>query len=78
MELTKNKWIDIHVEGIAYPRLCIRSDFKDESGDQNYCIAQLGWNDGDKFVTRYKTLTIKELRNLVGAKSREKLIIKES
>ena len=77
MDIVKNKWIDVEVEGVCRPRICVRSDFK-ESGSLNYCVVQFGWNDGDKFISRYKTLTINELRRMLGAKSREKIIIKES
>lgn len=77
MVVIKNKWIDVEVEGVNHPRICVRSYFKEESGAGNYCVTQFGWNDGDKFITRYKTLTVNELRKMLGAKPKEKIIIKE-
>lgn len=78
MVVTKNKWIDIQVEGVKHPRVCIRSDFKEMGGSLDYCVVQFGFNVGENFITRYKTLSVKELRNLLGAKSKEKIIIKEN
>lgn len=78
MVVIKNKWIDVEVEGVNHPRICVRSYFKEESGADNYCVVQFGWNIDDHFTTRYKTLTVKELRNILGAKPKEKIIIKEN
>ena len=76
MEVTKNKWLE--TLDPLHPRLCVRSDFKEESGQYNYLVAQFGWVSDTGFITRYVTLTAKELRELLGAKAKEKTIIKES
>lgn len=73
MLIHKNTWYEVKGD----IKICIRSDFREESGQNAYCVCQTGELVNERFITRYKVKAAKELRELFGAHKNEKIILKE-
>lgn len=75
MEINKNVYYDAKV-GETECELAVRSDFKGDYNSVDFCICQIREREEGKTTTRYKTLTLKELRLALGLSQKAKLTIR--
>lgn len=61
MEIKKNFYFDAVINGTEL-ELAIRSDFKGDFTPEDYCIVQTRERTDRGTITRYSTMTRKELR----------------
>lgn len=76
MEIFKNVYYPVTIEGESL-ELAVRSDFNEDYSALAYCIVQIRIIKPTLTVTRYKTMSPKQLKEIFGLSARSKLTIKE-
>ena len=75
MNVRKNHYLHVVIQGYPNCQLAVRSDLSGGTGDNNYLIAQLRYGTEDAIKSKYITLSATELRQLFGVKKKERIMI---
>lgn len=76
MEIKKNVYFDAVIDGNEL-ELAVRSDFKGDFTSDDFCIIQTRERTARGTITRYGTMTKKELRAALHLSPKTKIELKE-
>lgn len=77
MEIIKNVYYPVTIEGEPL-EIAVRSDFNEDYSALSYCIVQIRIIKPTLTLTRYATMSPKQLKQVFGLSSRTRLTIKRS
>lgn len=75
MNLRKNHYFNVSIDGYSNCQIAIRSNLSGGAGDNNYLIAQLRYGEESRIKTKHITLSATELRQLFGVKNKKESIM---
>lgn len=75
MNIRKNHYLSVVIQGYPNCQLAVRSNLSGGTGDNNYLIAQLRYGDENCIKSKLITLSATELRQLFGVKKKERIMI---